>query len=127
MAEPSVPLFIDECVHVKLAEALRSVGWDAVHVAEVHRKRESDESQLIFATSEGRAVITYNARDYNPMHWRWQADGRKHAGLILSRDYKQDVGGLFRDLRSTIKTHSEASEGGSEWIHNQMIWVQRAA
>jgi len=61
------------------------------------------------------------------MHWRWQADGRKHAGLILSRDYKQDVGGLFRDLRSTIKTHSEASEGGSEWIHNQMIWVQRAA
>ena len=121
-----MPLFIDECVHFKLAEALRSVGWDAVHVAEIDRRRESDESQLAFATSVGRAVITYNARDYSPMHYRWQGLGKEHAGLILSPDYKHDVGGLFRDLRSTIKTHSESAEG-ARWMHNQMIWVKRAA
>lgn len=126
MAEPSVPLFIDECVHFKLAEALRSVGWDAVHVAEVERKRESDESQLAFATSEGRAVITYNSRDYSPMHYRWQSMGRGHAGLILSSDYKKDVGGLCRDLRTTIKMHRESNDG-TEWMHNQMIWIKRAA
>jgi hypothetical protein len=126
VAETSVPLFIDECVHFKLAAALRSVGWDAVHVAEVQRKRESDESQLAFATSEGRAVLTYNSRDYSPMHYRWQGQGKEHAGLILSPDYKQDVGSLFRDLRTTVKMHSESADGDG-WMHNQMIWVKRAA
>ena len=50
----------DEDVYAAVAPALGKAGLDAVSTPETGRLGEPDESQLIWATSEGRALVTFN-------------------------------------------------------------------
>ncbi len=54
----SITLFLDEDVRPLLAEILRQRGYDATQVLEVNRAGKSDLEQLVYAVSQGRAMLT---------------------------------------------------------------------
>lgn len=54
----------DEDVFGDIAVALRRHGYDAVSTPEVGRLTEDDPSQLEWAASEGRVLVSFNVGDF---------------------------------------------------------------
>jgi predicted nuclease of predicted toxin-antitoxin system len=94
-------LFLDEDVHLALADALRKRGYDAIHTNEGRRAGFSDESQLSFAASENRCLVTFNVGDFVQLHNRWIDLGREHCGIIVSRQLP--VGESLRRLLAFLQ------------------------
>lgn len=84
MTGAPVKLYLDEHVWRELTQRLREKGYDALHVYDVDRGGLSDDAQLEFAAQTGRAVLTYNIKDFSPLARLWYEAGRDHAGIILS-------------------------------------------
>ena len=91
MPEPSaseafrIRLYLDRHVMTRLAEDLARHGFDCLTTQQAGNDRASDEEQLAFATAQSRAILTYNIRDFAPLHEKWLAAGRSHSGVIVSR------------------------------------------
>jgi hypothetical protein len=66
---PRIKLFTDEHVHSGLAATLRQRGYDVVGCHEMHRGNQgiADESQLIYATEHGRALLTNEFGRFRPL------------------------------------------------------------
>lgn len=103
-------LFLDEDVHTALAAALRKRGHDAVHALEEKRLGLSDESQLSFATSENRCLVSFNVGDFVRLHNRWVTEGREHAGIIVSKQLP--VGESLRRLLVLVQREEAESMRG---------------
>jgi hypothetical protein len=88
--------FTDEDVYAAVALALRRAGIDAVSTAEVRRLGQSDESQLLWASAEGRAVVTFNVAHFAALHRAWLKADRHHAGIVLSS--QRPIGDVVRRL-----------------------------
>jgi len=73
--DPESPLFIrlylDEDVHKRVASALRLRHFDVISAHEVGHWGLSDEEQLTYAATEGRALFTFNTADYLRLHLDW--------------------------------------------------------
>jgi hypothetical protein len=80
----AIRFFTDEDVYGSVAGALRRAGYDAVSTPEAGRLRESDESQLHWAATEGRALVTFNVGHFAAQHAEWMRCGLYHAGIIVS-------------------------------------------
>jgi len=83
-----IPLFTDEHIDARLAPALTRRGFDALSCQGAGRanQRISAEDQLAYATAQGRAIFTFNTRDFLALDGEWKQDGRKHAGIIVSAE-----------------------------------------
>jgi predicted nuclease of predicted toxin-antitoxin system len=103
-------LFLDEDVHTALAAALRKRGHDAVHALEEKRLGLSDESQLTFAASDNRCLVSFNVGDFVRLHNRWVTESREHAGIIVSKQLP--VGESLRRLLVLVqREEAEAMRG----------------
>lgn len=80
----SLRLYLDEDVYGAVTEALRNSAVDVLSTLEAQRTGEPDESQLLWATSESRALVTFNVGDFVRLHSDWMAQGRGHAGIVVS-------------------------------------------
>lgn len=78
-------LYFDRHVIGRLADDLRAQGYDVLRTEEAGLDTATDEEQLALAAREGRALLTFNIRDFAPLHATWQAAGRRHAGIVVSR------------------------------------------
>ena len=78
-------VFTDEDLQSAVAVQLRAAGFDAIATSEVNRLGQSDPSQLLWATQEGRILGTYNVSDFARMHYQWMQQGIHHAGIVVSR------------------------------------------
>ena len=110
--------FTDEDIYGSAAAALRRSGFDAVSTPETERLGESDESQLLWATGEGRVTVTFNVAHFAALHSRWTDEGRHHAGIIVS--IQRPIGELLRriiHLATTLKANEMADriEFLSDW------------
>jgi predicted nuclease of predicted toxin-antitoxin system len=76
--------FLDEDVDPLAARLLRDRGLDAVCPSEIGRRGVTDEEHLRFATAEGRVLVTFNVRDFVILARRFAAEGREHAGIVVS-------------------------------------------
>ena len=78
-------LLLDEMHAPAVAVELRARGYDAVAVKE-HAELigMSDHELLVAATTEGRAVVTENVKDFAALGQRWAAAGDHHAGLVFT-------------------------------------------
>ncbi len=103
-------LFLDEDVHTALAVALRKRGHDAVHALEEKRLGLPDESQLNFAASEDRLLVSFNVGDFVRLHNRWVTEGREHAGIIVSKQLP--VGESLRRLLALLQRVEDESMRG---------------
>jgi len=111
-------LFTDEDVYAAIAPALRKGGLDAVSSPEVGRLGESDESQLTYAASEGRVLVTFNVAHFAALHAAWMREGQHHAGIVVSS--QRPIGDLLRrvlHLTGTLDANSmhDRLEYSSDW------------
>lgn len=84
-----VRLYLDRHIIARLAVDLRGRGFDVLRTEEAGNDTAADEEQLVFATRQSRTLLTFNIRDFAPLHEDWQAAGRPHAGIVVS----QQLGG----------------------------------
>jgi hypothetical protein len=76
-------LYANEQFPRRVVEYLRAFGHDVLTVQEADNRGMSDESVVAYATSENRAVLTLNRKDFIRIH-RASCD---HSGIIVcSRD-----------------------------------------
>lgn len=92
----AIRFFTDEDVYGAVAPALRRDGVDAVSTPESGRLGESDESQLQWASGEGRLLVTFNVAHFAALHAEWMHQRRQHAGIVVS--VQRPIGDLLRRL-----------------------------
>src|SRR3989337_1881871 len=110
-----IKLYLDEDVHKKGGTALRLKGYDVVSAHEVQKQSLSDKQQLEYAVSEGRAIFTFNAGDFDRLHKKRLYDGQKHFGILLSKQIP--VAETVKRLSKFLFSHS------AEDIRNNFYWV----
>jgi hypothetical protein len=80
----SQPLLLDEMFSDDIAQHLRAKGYDVISVvADRAMAGLPDDQVLAYATTDGRALLTANIKDFVPLDARYRAAGQSHAGLIL--------------------------------------------
>jgi hypothetical protein len=80
----SQPLLLDEMFTDDIAQQLRAKDYDVISVAaDTALVGLPDDQILAYATTEGRALVTANIKDFVPLDGRCRAAGESHAGLIL--------------------------------------------
>ena len=109
-------LFLDEHVDVRLATMLAMAGYDVLTTQAAGRALQglSDEDQLEFASTQGRAIFTHNVADFVELASRWTAEDRTHAGIILS--IWRPAPELNRRLRQFFEMHPNGIDGRVEWL-----------
>jgi predicted nuclease of predicted toxin-antitoxin system len=112
-----VRLYLDRHISPRLAVDLRGRGFDVLTTSEAGKDTASDEEQLAFATSDGRAIFTYNIRDFAPLHEQWQASGRPHAGVIVSQQLGSREYGLLLQRMLRLLNHFTADEMRVNFVH----------
>ncbi|HEX6747387.1 MAG TPA: DUF5615 family PIN-like protein [Longimicrobium sp.] len=120
-------LYLDECVHAKAAQAFRDAGIDAIGVHDIESLQLYDSQQLELAAAEDRMIVTYNVKDFVPLHTQWLEEEKVHAGILLSPiDYKKGVGALVRDVRATLlEERNRRGADGYDWVRGELLWIHR--
>jgi predicted nuclease of predicted toxin-antitoxin system len=90
--------YADEQFPRRVVELLREMGHDVLTVQEAERRGDSDAEVLAFATSDDRAVITLNRKDFFKLH---RID-QEHSGIIACTD-DQDRERLANNIHDAIK------------------------
>lgn len=108
-------LYLDEDVSVFVATLLQARGLDVTTAREQDMLGESDETQLAFASSMGRCILTHNRLDFEKLHTHYVATGKRHAGILIAS--RRDPYELTR--RVTILCDSLTADE----IANQLLYV----
>jgi predicted nuclease of predicted toxin-antitoxin system len=77
-------LHFDEDADMRLAKVLRRCGYDVTTTPEVSLLSASDEDQLAYAASQGRALVTRNIEHFPDLCKEWFEQGREHWGIIVT-------------------------------------------
>lgn len=111
-----IRLFTDEHVDPDLAVHLRRAGYEVLTALEAGRAGRGipDEEQLVFAADQGRALLTYNARDFTRLDASWKEAGRPHSGIIVCPEL------TISPLCARVEAH--LSRYSAEEHHNLLLW-----
>lgn len=101
----------------RLAVDLRGRGYDVLTTEEAKKDTAADEDQLAFATAEKRAILTFNIRDFAPLHEAWQAAERLHAGIIVSQQLGSREYGVLLQRMLRLLNHFTAEELIGNFVH----------
>lgn len=112
---------LDEQLSPEIAVLLRQTGYDVVAVAERNDLiGRNDRLVLDAASSEDRAVVTNNIKDFRPVAAERLAQGLTHAGLILvpsSRTRTRSaVAALATAIEQILRDHPHGLKGSERWI-----------
>jgi predicted nuclease of predicted toxin-antitoxin system len=103
-----VALYLDEDQDPLVARQCRTRGYDVLSTNDAGMLGATDEEQLDYAAREGRALVTFNIKDFSLLHARWMEDGRSHAGIIVTRQNKRsEIGGLLRLIDNVLQLATE--------------------
>ena len=102
-------LYLDENIPAVFCTTLAAHGVDCLTTQQAGHLGLSDVQQLAFATTEGRALVTFNRKDFLPLVQQWQESNRTHAGLILSKELP--VPELLRNTAGIFSSRNEAVSG----------------
>ncbi len=102
-----IALYFDEdSQDSDLVQALRLREVDIATSAEAGMNGREDREQLEFAAAQGRALYSFNARDFYRLHTQLLAEGKSHAGIILAPQQQYSVGEQMRRLLKLIAAKS---------------------
>ena len=110
-----IKLYLDEDVHKKVATALRLKGYDVISAHEVQNNSLTDKKQLEFASTEHRAIFTFNAADFDKLHKELLAKGALHYGIILAKQIT--LGETVKRLSKFLSSHT------AEEVRSNIYWV----
>lgn len=65
-----------------------------------------DREHSDYATTDGRVLCSFNVGDFLGLHAQFLAEGRPHAGLILTRQQRYSVGEQMRCILRLVATLS---------------------
>ena len=93
-------LYSNENFDLQVVGHLRDMGFDVLTSNEAgnSNRRYPDDSVITFAIAEGRAVLTFNRKDFFKLHKLSQA----HAGIIACT-YDADYEGLAKRIAMAIQ------------------------
>ena len=114
---PAIKLYFDEDVDPLLAKVLRDRGYDVLTTQEANMFSSSDDAQLKFAISQGRAFFTHNVKHFPKIAGNYAASGKSHFGIIVSDQlpFKE----LLKRMLRLLNRHSAMT------VQNQqLIWLQ---
>jgi len=77
------PVYADENVSRRVTDALRERGFDVLTAYQATTLGQDDASQLTYAASLGRVLLTFDGRDFRRAHSAFLTQGGSHAGIIL--------------------------------------------
>lgn len=96
-----VALYLDADVDPLAARELRERGHNVLSAYDAGLSRASDLEHLEYAAHEGRALVTFNIKHFAPLYTAWWDEGRAHAGILVSPEYKRsEIGELLRLLEN---------------------------
>lgn len=112
----SLRLYLDENVDTSLVELLRMIGIDTVCALEagMAHQRIPDRDQLAFAASVGRAICSYNIKDYSPLAVTWANDGRDHAGIVLM--HRRPLAEMVARFRALAERYPDGMTNVCDWL-----------
>jgi hypothetical protein len=120
----SHPLLLDEMFSDAIAQQLRAKGHDVVSVVAYPALVGLPDDQILaYATTEGRALVTANIKDFMPLDSRYRAAGQAHPGLILvsTKTFPQD-----RGFASAITAALEVLLSGADKLQpGQVLFLTR--
>lgn len=113
-----VRLYLDEDAQDNyLILALRLRGVDVVGAWRAGMRQRDDADHLLWATSQGQSLYSFNASDFCRLHRDFLREGRPHAGIIISQQQQFSVGEQLRRLLKLIATLS------AEGMRNQLEFL----
>ena len=112
-----VRLYVDRHIMKRLAADLRSRGYDVLTTEEAGQDTASDEEQLTFATAASRAILTFNIRDFAPLHEQWQPTGQSQAGILVSQQLGSREYRLLHERLLRFLNHFPAEEMVGNLVH----------
>jgi predicted nuclease of predicted toxin-antitoxin system len=87
MSRLFIELYLDEDVHVIIADLLRARGFVTMTARDAGLLERSDEAQLAYAVSQRKTLLTHNRHDFEALAREYAAAGETHHGIILARRY----------------------------------------
>jgi predicted nuclease of predicted toxin-antitoxin system len=116
-----VKAILDEQLSLQIALLLRKAGYDVIAVAERDDLAGSTDNVIVeVASSEERAVITNNVKDFRPLVAGRLAQGRTHPGLILLPSKRTrtraSVAAMARATEQVLHDHPDGLSGSERWI-----------
>jgi predicted nuclease of predicted toxin-antitoxin system len=84
---------LDEHIDPDIARALRRHGIDVTTTVEARLLSRSDRSQIEYASSSGRAIVTHDA-DF----LRMASEGLDHPGVVYCHRTAHSIGEMIRRL-----------------------------
>lgn len=82
-----IELYLDEDVHVMVADILQGRGFVATIARDEKQLAVSDEEQLAYAVSQQKALLTHNRYDFEVLAREYASAGKMHYGIILAVRY----------------------------------------
>lgn len=110
-----IKLYLDENVPDSVAIALRLRGYDVTTTKETGRQGLTDIEQLKYATSENRAIFTFNVADFYKIHTEFMKNEINHKGIIFSRQLP--IGIIVRALSKLLSVINYNN------LQNNIIWL----
>lgn len=99
----TIRLYFDEdTMDADLVHALRIRGVDVTTALEQKMIRRDDIEHLELATSQRRALYSFNVGDYQHLHTEYLIQGKHHSGVILARQQQYSLGEQLRRLLKII-------------------------
>lgn len=83
---------------------MRTRGVDAHNVYDLRQQGWSDAALLQSSAADGRVVVTHNIRDFVALHRTYLAQGRSHAGIVVTP--VRTIGTLLSRLLTLHETTS---------------------
>ena len=115
-------LLIDECLRADLASALRSAGFDAVHVTEIGLAGSTDAALMETARSEGRTVVSADT-DFGELLARTH---QTDPSVILFRRHPHDTASMLRSLTAAIAAiETDLHDGAIAVIGRERLRIRR--
>jgi predicted nuclease of predicted toxin-antitoxin system len=89
----------------RIVSALRQRNYVCQSALEDGLADASDERILERAAQLGMVLLTNNARDFSLLAQEWASQGRQHAGILISEQYRRrQLGEFLRRLLSFLDT-----------------------
>jgi predicted nuclease of predicted toxin-antitoxin system len=79
-----IRLYLDEDVHVLVADLLKARGFDAITARDAGQLQISDEEQLAYAISQERTLVTHNRTDFEELILDYFNTEQTHYGVIYA-------------------------------------------
>lgn len=115
-----IRLYLDRHIKLTLAEDLSVRGFDVLTTQQAGMDTAGDEDQLVFAAKEGRAILTFNIRDFAALQQQWMHAGRSHAGVIVSQQLGSRQYGLL--LQRTLRLLETMT---SDELRNNLVHLEQ--